>query len=106
MKISRLTSTRPLPGPNTPATRQRVAARESVAPVDTTADTDADRRRSRQQDLEEMEPQAMAPFVGREQMRQSVHELAKRLANLGPGGVELLVADTSLLRRHAIDTKA
>jgi hypothetical protein len=106
MKINRLTSTKPLPKPDALAVHHPVAVEKAVGPVDVLADTDADRRRSRQQDLEEMEAQAMGPFEGQEQVRQSAHELLERLIRLGPAANNLVRTDRLPIRWHIVDDEA
>lgn len=99
MKLDRLTSTSPLPQPGAPAG-------QPLAPVAPISDAGADRRRSRRQELEEMEAKAIGPFEGQDRVQQSAHEVAEKLASLGPQASELVRTGYFRPLRHNVDDKA
>jgi hypothetical protein len=106
MKLDRLTSASALPRAGSPSSRPSGTGARPVAPVAAAAETDPDRRRSGQQDLEEMEARAMGPFDGEEQVWRLARELAEKLARLGPEANRLVRAGGLRPPRHTVDDQA
>lgn len=103
MKLDRLSPTQPAAvqsagGGMHPAT--------APAPVGSAAGTEADRRRSLRQDLEEIEEKAVGEFEGQEQVLTQAHEVARQLAGLGPAADKLVRPVTPRTNWHAVDEQA
>ncbi|MGE5471694.1 MAG: hypothetical protein ACM3X0_12915 [Bacteroidota bacterium] len=89
MKLNRLESTTPHPATESvePA---RPAAGDQVCRVEALHGT-SDRQRSLQQEMAELDPNAVGPFAGGERILQDAKAVATQLAALGADGQALLI---------------
>lgn len=92
MTLSRLTTTHPSPTPEA-AERARATAGAPPPRVEAAEGTEADRRRSLRQELDEVEAKAVGPFEGQAQVLQSARAVAERLTQLGPEAGTLVHPD-------------
>lgn len=105
MKLNRLPS---VSTPLTPeaAARARATAVASRWHVGAAEGAEADRRRSLQQELEEIQAQAIDEFEGQEQVLQNAQEMAQKLAALGADAASLVRGEGMPANWHAIDDEA
>ena len=104
MKLPALPSTTQGATPESVARAQHAAA-ASVRRVEAAEGLAADRERSLQQELDEVEAAALADFEGQALIQDEAHALAERLAREGlPEG--LLRTDVLLRQRPAVDDEA
>jgi hypothetical protein len=104
MKLPALPSTTQRATPESVARAQH-AATEPARRVEAAEGVAADRQRSLQQELDEVEAAALAEFDGQALIQDEAHALAERLARDGlPEG--LLRTDVLLRQRPAVDDEA
>jgi len=88
MKLDRLESTTQHPARES-GERVRPAA-EQVRRVEALAGLEGDRQRSLQQEIAAVDPRALGPFAGSEQVLADAREVAAQLSQLGAAADELL----------------
>lgn len=104
MKLPALSSTTQRATPES-AARAKHAAVAAVRRVEAAEGVVADRERSLQQELDEVEAAAQAEFEGRARIQDEAHALAERLTREGlPEG--LLRTDVLRHQRPAVDDEA
>jgi len=89
MQLNRLNSTTQRHSPEAVA-RARPASEESVHRVEAMDGAEADRQRSLQQEMAEVNPKSVGPFVGGEQILRDAHQLAAQIVSLGSKANSLL----------------
>ena len=105
MKLSRLDSTTQST-PHEAADRHRAISDEAILRVNAIEHLEGDRQRSLQQEINEIEPNAIGAFHGSEHILEDVRQLAAELTALGKEVDHLMKPATPSLRFHAIDDEA
>ena len=87
------------------AERARDAVHEPVRRVEALEGVEADRQRSLQQELDEVQAKATGPFEGEEQILQNARDVAEKLTQLGPEAADLVRPD-KCPKSCAVDAEA
>ncbi len=101
MSLDRIPSTAQKPSLVTVA-RARHDSASAIRQVEALEGVDADRERSLQQELAEIEAKAVGPFEGEERIQQDARKFARQISELGPKAVRLMQAGGW----HGVDAKA
>ena len=105
MKLNPLTASPQRPAPDTAAHLH--AADHRLLRVDAQEGVEADRQRSLQQELNEFEQSAIAPFHGSEHILADTRDLASKLTQMGAQAEQLMKPSGQLLRKlRAVDEAA
>ncbi len=105
MKLTRLSSTTQRPSQES-IDRQRQGEAVRVRRVDLLEGVDGDRQRTLQQELAEIEPAAIAAFLGGEQILEDARRLAAEVAALGPAADELIKPAALARQLSGVDEQA
>ncbi len=105
MKLTRLSSTTQRPSQES-IDRQRQGEAVRVRGVDLLEGVDGDRQRTLQQELAEIEPAAIAAFLGGEQILEDARRLAAEVAALGPAADELIKPAALARQLSGVDEQA
>lgn len=105
MKLNRLESTTQSHSRDAVERGSQIAG-ESVRRVEALEGVEGDRERSLQQEIAEVDPKALGPFEGGEQVMQDARKIAARLTLLGTNASGLLKLQTLSVARKRIDDKA
>jgi len=105
MKLTRLSSTTQRPSQES-IDRQRQGESVRVRGVDLLEGVDGDRQRTLQQELAEIEPAAIAAFLGGEQILEDARRLAAEVAALGPAADELIKPAALARQLSGVDEQA
>lgn len=105
MKLTRLSSTTQRPSQES-IDRQRQGESVRVRRVDLLEGVDGDRQRTLQQELAEIEPAAIAAFLGGEQILEDARRLAAEVAALGPAADELIKPAALARQLSGVDEQA
>lgn len=89
MKLNRLDSTTQRYSRES-VERVRHVAEEQVRRIEASEGLEGDRQRSLQQELAEVDPKSLGPFMGREQVLQDARQVAAELALLGHNAESLI----------------
>lgn len=89
MKLSRIESTTQHHAPEA-VERASHAQAQQIRRVEALEAVVADRQRSLQQEMAEMDPRAMGPFEGGERILEDTRHLASRLSGLGSAADKLI----------------
>jgi hypothetical protein len=106
MKLDRLTSFGLPPRTDAPPGHRPGATGLPVAPVASSSEADADRRRSLRQDMDEIEARAIGPFEGEGQIMAKARQVAEGLTDLGAEAARLLRPENPRLPSAAVDEEA
>lgn len=104
MKLSRLESTTQSHSPEV-AERSRQSAAERVRRVEAMEGVEGDRQRSLQQEVAEVDPQAIGPFAGAEHVLEDARAVAAELTLLGTSASGLLKLRALSIPVERIDDK-
>jgi len=105
MKLSRLESTTQSPVREA-GERVRHAADEQVRRVEAAEGIEGDRQRSLQQEIAEVDPRAIGPFEGGDQVLADARAVAAQLSLLGAAADELLRQPAQTPEFHQVDDTA
>lgn len=105
MKLNRLASTTQPPSQDA-IERARHRPDEQVRRVEALEGVEGDRQRSLQQEIAEIEPGAIGPFNGGEQVMQGARDVAAQLAVLGSAVDALIKSAPVATAIHVVDDKA
>lgn len=105
MQLNRLSSTTQRPSQES-IERACHLPDERIRRVEALEGAESDRQRSLQQEIAEIEPEAIAAFNGSEQIMQGAHEVAAQLATLGAAVDDLIKPSSLRAVMHGIDDKA
>ena len=104
MKLNRLALTTQRPSQDA-IERVRQRPDEQIRRVEALEGVEGDRQRSLQQEIAEIEPGAIGPFNGGEQVMQGAREVAAQLAELGSAVDALIKPAPGVTAIHVVDHK-
>ena len=105
MKLTPLSSTTARASSEAVA-RGREAATAQVRRVEAMEGAEGDRQRSLQQELSEVDPRAVGPFEGHEQIIRDARQVAESLAHLDSAAALVRSVSITNFMRDQVDAKA